>query len=101
MDKSISSNQEATPQWTDHLISPLDRALRDKGPWVRVEESKKGGWYCLHGESSDHAVNWFHVNAEGKMKPLAKLDDTRLPAISAAMNHWISKGTPVELLAWR
>ncbi|MDG2084668.1 MAG: phosphotransferase [Planctomycetota bacterium] len=101
MDKSITSNKEATPQWTDHLISPLDRALRDKGPWVRVEESKKGGWYCLHGESSDHAVNWFHVNAEGKMKPLAALDDTRLPAISTAMNHWISTGTPVELLAWR
>ena len=53
--------------WTDKLIDPLAMALRETGPWLRVEESRTGGWICLSGNPGDPAVNWHHLEADGSL----------------------------------
>ena len=90
-----------TTPWTRYLIPEIARPLEENGPWLRVEESRKGGWYCLHGDSGENAIHWSHLSEEGRLTPLDPLSDKRLPALSEVISQWIAQGTPVELLAWR
>ena len=94
-------NSQDSDLWTQHLIPELAKALESTGPWLRVEESRKGGWYCLHGQSGENATKWYHLSEKGKLKEQHPLEDSRLPALSSVINHWITNGISVELLAWR
>ncbi len=87
--------------WTQKLIPALSSALETGGPWLRVEEARSGGWYCLHGGSGENAIHWHHLSEAGQLKPLEPMSDKRLPALPEMVGRWIAEGIPVELLAWR
>jgi len=90
-----------TSLWTQQLIPKLAEPLQETGPWLRVEESRKGGWNCLHGDSGENATSWYHLSEKGQLKELHPLEDRRLPVMPTLINQWISSGVSVELLAWR
>ncbi|MDE0959584.1 MAG: hypothetical protein OSB09_02285 [Planctomycetota bacterium] len=87
--------------WTGKLIAPISSALASNKQWLRVEEARGGGWYCLSGMKSDPAVNWHHLDEEGTLEALNAMQDKRLPAMATACARWISAGYTVQLLAWR
>ena len=89
-----------TALWTQQLIPKLAEPLQETGPWLRVEESRKGGWNCLHGDSGENATSWYHLSEKGQLKELHPLEDRRLPVKPTFINQWISSGVSVELLAW-
>ncbi|MEE2890405.1 MAG: hypothetical protein VX404_08170 [Planctomycetota bacterium] len=87
--------------WTDKLIDPLARALRDTGPWLRVEESKTGGWICLAGNPGDPAVRWHQLEADDSLTALEPMNDKRLPNMASACSRWIGEGYSMQMVAWR
>ena len=87
--------------WTDKLIDPLAMALRETGPWLRVEESRAGGWICLAGNPGDPAVNWHQLEADGSLSTLEPMKDKRLPNMATACSRWIGEGYSMQLVAWR
>ncbi len=87
--------------WTQKLTPTLASALAQGGPWLRVEEARSGGWYCLHGGSGENAIHWHHLSETGELESLDPMSDKRLPALPEMVGRWISEGIPVELLAWR
>ena len=88
-------------RWTKKLIGPISNALGKQENWLRVEEARSGGWYCLAGKKSHPAVNWHHLDEEGALQRLNAMEDKRLPAMAAACSEWISAGHTIQLLAWR
>lgn len=94
-------NSENLDDWTQHLIPKLSGPLKDTGPWHRVEESRSGGWNCLHGDAGENAIHWFHLSEKGKLKPLDPFSDKRLPVLPNVISQWVGQGNSVELLAWR
>lgn len=87
--------------WTEKLIEPLATSLRNTGPWIRVEESRTGGWLCLAGNPGDPAINWHQLQEDGSLQALEPMKDKRLPAMATACSKWISEGYSLQLLAWR
>lgn len=87
--------------WTDKLNEPMASALRNTGPWLRVEKSRGHGWICLAGNPGDPAVNWSKIDTDGTLTLLEPMKDKRLPAMTTACSKWISQGYSLQLLAWR
>ncbi len=87
--------------WTDKLIDPLAKALKETGPWLRVEPNKSGGWLCLGGNVGDPAIDWHHFQEDGTLTAMDPMKDKKLPAIAKACSQWISNGYSIQLLAWR
>lgn len=87
--------------WTAKLIDPIAKGLKPEFTWLRVEEARSGGWYCLSGKKSDPVVNWHHLEEDGTLKKLEAMSDKRLPVMASACSRWISSGYSVQLMAWR
>ena len=87
--------------WTSKLISPLAAGLDPEFNWLRVEEARSGGWYCLAGKKTDPVVNWHHLDEQGTLTKLNAMGDKRLPVMASACARWISSGYSVQLQAWR
>ena len=94
-------NSSRSQKWTQLLVPELADPLKDTGPWHRVEESRSGGWNCLHGDTGENAIRWFHLSAEGDLKLLDPFNDKRLPVLPNVISQWVGQGISVELLAWR
>jgi len=87
--------------WTAKLIDPVAKGLKPEFTWLRVEEARPGGWYCLAGKKTDPVVDWHHLEEDGTLKKLEAMSDKRLPVMASACSRWISSGYSVQLLAWR
>lgn len=88
-------------RWTDSLIEPLARILSG-GPWLRIEESRRGGWLLLSGEGGTDGIAWYHL-ADVTESPsrIDPLDDKRLPQLNKSVRSWLGSGFSCQLLAWR
>ena len=87
--------------WTSKLIAPLADHLDPEINWLRVEEARSGGWYCLAGNKADPVVDWHHLDEKGTRTKLDAMSDKRLPVMATACARWISSGYSVQLQAWR
>jgi len=87
--------------WTDSLIDPLAEILAG-GRWLRIEESRRGGWLLLSGEGGTDGIAWYHLpDLDSRPEAIDPLDDRRLPQLNQSVRNWLRSGFSCQLLAWR